>query len=342
MTVATLPLEAPAASGPPERDGRPRDGVKVLVAHKDTGRVAHSVFTDIGSELRAGDVLAVNTSATVAASIDGVSTRDGPVRIHLSSPITADMWTVEPRRPKGIGSERWQDFEGGTVSLPGGAEAEFLTPDPRTSRLWVTDLTGICDPLAYMRRHGQPIRYGHVSQAWPLSDYQTVFAREPGSAEMPSAARPFTNELVTSLVTSGVRFAPVVLHSGVASFEENELPDIERFRVSESSARLINDTRRAGGRIIAVGTSSVRALETAADEAGFVHAWKGRTDLIITPERPVRAVDGILTGWHDVGASHLDLIAAVGGQDLVARAYEQARSTGYVWHEFGDSLLVID
>jgi S-adenosylmethionine:tRNA ribosyltransferase-isomerase len=330
-----------SAGAPPEREGRPRDGVRLMIANTASGTVENGVFSRIGEVLRPGDLLVVNTSASVPASVDGIGAGVGRVRLHLSSPIAGDLWTVEPRHPGLVGSDRWEDFPGGEVALPGGAVAVLLAPDARSPRLWITQLGGAGDPVTYMNRHGQPVRYNHNDGAWPLSDYQTVFATEPGSAEMPSGGRPFTHELVTSLVASGVGIAPLVLHCGLASFEAGELPDAERFRVPEPTARLVNDVRSTGGRVVAVGTSTVRALETMSDSWGVVHPGSGVTDLIITPDRGVRSIDGLVTGWHEAGASHLDLVEAVAGSALVAKCYSEAVEMGYLWHEFGDSLVVL-
>jgi S-adenosylmethionine:tRNA ribosyltransferase-isomerase len=194
---------------------------------------------------------------------------------------------------------------------------------------------------AYLRRHGRPVRYTHVPNEWPIDAYQTVFARDPGSSEMPSAARPFTTDLVTTLVASGVLFAPVLLHAGLSSPERSEEPYPERFHVSPESARLVNAVRWWGGRVIAVGTTAVRALETVADANGTVSDGGGWTSLVVTPERGLRAVDGLLTGWHEPESSHLQLLEAAAGPDLLDRSYHAAGEHGYRWHEFGDLHLIL-
>jgi S-adenosylmethionine:tRNA ribosyltransferase-isomerase len=168
-----------------------------------------------------------------------------------------------------------------------------------------------------------------------------VYANEPGSAEMPSAGRPFTAELVTELVARGVLFAPLLLHTGVSSPERGERPYPERYRVPESTARLVNAVRAWGGRVIAVGTTAVRALETVAAPDGSVRAGAGRTTLVVTPERGLWAVDGLLTGWHEPESSHLMLLEASAGPGLLARSYDAARERGYLWHEFGDVHLIL-
>ncbi len=341
--LAPLDFQIPAGSAvgtPPEREGRRRDSVSMMVADTASGTIDHARFTRIGEILRPGDVLVLNVSAAVPAALDGVSDQ-GDVRLHMSSPIAGSIWTAEPRRRSGVGSVPWRDFGGGVVALPGGAEAVLLTPDTRSPRLWITEMKGIGDALDYLRRHGHPIRYGHTSAAWPISDYQTVYAREPGSAEMPSAGRPFTTGLLTSLMASGVQLAPLVLHCGVASFESGELPDAERYRIPETTARVVNQARAAGGRAIAVGTTTVRAIETMTDSDGLLHPGAGVTDLIVTPQRGVAGVDGMMTGWHEAGSSHLQLVEAVAGRTMVERCYAEAVTAGYQWHEFGDSLLVL-
>ncbi|HEX6945947.1 MAG TPA: S-adenosylmethionine:tRNA ribosyltransferase-isomerase [Acidimicrobiia bacterium] len=330
--------ETGSAGAPPERIGLRRDGVRLMVAIGED--IIHTRFSRIGEFLDPGDVLVVNVSRTIPASLDGEASDGTPVRIHLSSPISDTLWTVEPRQPVGTGSYRWVDYDGGVVRLPGGAEAVLFTRDSRTPRLWIAELRGLGDTMAYLRAYGAPIRYAHTNRPWPLSDYQSVYAREPGSAEMPSAGRPFTTSLLTSLVANGVTIAPIVLHAGVASFEEGELPDVERYRVPETTARMINQAREAGSMVVAVGTTSVRAIETVTDTSGVVHPGSGVTDLIITAERGVRGVDGILTGWHETGASHLQMVEGVAGRDLVERAHAEASANGYLRHEFGDSLLV--
>ncbi len=179
------------------------------------------------------------------------------------------------------------------------------------------------------------------TQPWPLRYYQTVFGREPGSAEMPSAGRPFTDAMVTELVTSGVAVVPVLLHTGVASPEAHERPYPEQFAVPAATARTVNDRRAGGGRIIAIGTTVVRALESAVGTDGMVHASAGRTELVVTPQRGVRVVDGLLTGFHEPAASHLDMLAAIAGRPLLDACYAEAASQRYLWHEFGDVNLLL-
>jgi S-adenosylmethionine:tRNA ribosyltransferase-isomerase len=343
--VSALPSEVlprrVEAREPPEARGLARDEVRLLVASRSDPCLRHARFRDLPRVLSAGDLLVVNTSGTLPAALAARRADGSTVALHLSTPDPAgsdDRWVVELR----AGGERFRGGRPGeTLELPGGAGVTLLTPSIRGSRLWLAELD-LPEPVAaYLARHGRPIRYPYVDTEWPLSDYRTVFALEDGSAEMPSAGRPFTPELVTSLVARGILVAPILLHTGVSSLEAGEPPYAERFRVPAETARLVNATRGWGGRVIAVGTTVVRALETTATPDGGAEPGEGWTTLVVTPERGVHAVDGLLTGWHEPEASHLLLLEAIAGADLLERSYRAAREHGYRWHEFGDSHLVL-
>jgi S-adenosylmethionine:tRNA ribosyltransferase-isomerase len=231
------------------------------------------------------------------------------------------------------------------VELAGGGRLVLEEPlDPRGDRLWIARPQGV-DPLAFMARYGRPIRYAYTERDQPLSAYQTVFATPApgwiGSAEMPSAGRPFTASLVTELVSRGVQIAPIALHTGVASAEAHEPPYAEPYEVPAATAWQVNAARAAGGRVVAVGTTAVRALESAADRRGLVRAARGWTELVITPERGVRAVDGLLTGLHEPEASHLLMLRALSGDRLLEDVYAEALRGRYLWHEFGDVNLLL-
>ncbi len=329
-----LPQRLEAPEPPPVRDG-----VGLLVA-RPSG-LAHARFTQLGEFLSPGDLVVVNTSATYPAAVDG-DRAGAPVEVHFSAQLDDGDWVVEVR-PAGASTGPVTELRPGEViALDGGAALTIGRPYPAgQARLWrVRPLIDGGVPL-FLIRHGRPIRYAYVPRPWPLPEYQTVFAREPGSAEMPSAGRPFTDRVVTDLVTRGVALAPLVLHTGVSSQEPGEPPQPEWFRVPESTARLVNATRQAGGRVIAVGTTVTRALESVAGQDGSVRAGHGWTDLVLGPGRPARTVTGLVTGWHAPGASHLALLTAVAGTDLVERAYAEAVRSGYRWHEFGDSCLLL-
>jgi S-adenosylmethionine:tRNA ribosyltransferase-isomerase len=333
----TLPPEHEAHE-PPEARGVPRDGVAMLVSRAAAGEISHHAFTDLPSLLLPGDLLVVNTSATLPAAVRAGS----GLAVHFSTPLPDGDWLVELRAARdGTTAPYGGGTPGQQLGLPGGAA---LTLGARfTGRLWRARLSTAVVP--YLLRHGSPIRYSYVQRPWPVESYQTVFGTRPGSAEMPSASRPFTPEIVARLVARGITFAPITLHTGVSSLEGDEDPYPEPFDVPPATARLVNLTRRSGGRVIAVGTTVVRALETAAraDAAGprLVSPAAGWTEHIVTPENPLLAVDGLVTGLHEPRSSHLRMLAAFAGLDLLGRCYAAAIDRGYLWHEFGDLHLLL-
>ncbi|MGW3115999.1 S-adenosylmethionine:tRNA ribosyltransferase-isomerase [Streptomyces sp. NPDC001107] len=346
MTVAVHVPEELSARIPVEQRGAGlgRDAVRLLVSHGT--EVSHHAFAELPRLLRAGDLLVVNTSPTLAAAVDG---RAGHARVvvHFSARGDDGRWAVELRDPDGKGTTRARAGgpAGLEVRLPGGGRLALEEPlSARGDRLWWARVSGP-GILEMLREHGRPIRYPYTERDQPLSAYQTVFALPSadgtGSAEMPSAARPFTARLVAELVSRGVQFAPVTLHTGVASAEVHEPPYPERFSVPTASARLINAVRAGGGRVVAVGTTAVRAVESAAGPDGRVRAREGWTDLVVTPERGVRVVDGLLTGLHEPEASHLLMLEAIAGRAAIDRSYEEALRGLYLWHEFGDVHLIL-
>ncbi|MFE4061809.1 S-adenosylmethionine:tRNA ribosyltransferase-isomerase [Streptomyces sp. NPDC059096] len=379
MRMPDVPEEL-SARVPAEQRGAGRDDVRLLVSRGT--RVSHHAFRELPGLLRTGDVLVVNTSATLPAAVDG---RIGPdpggerVVAHFSTRGDDGRWAVELRTPRGPAEEagagagaaagagagggagtgaearagagagvtlpRPGGPAGTVVRLPGGGRLLLEEPlDPAGARLWWARTPGT-DVPGLLGRHGRPIRYGYTERDQPLSAYQTVFALPSpdgcGSAEMPSAGRPFTAGLVAELVSRGVRFAPLVLHTGVASAEAHEPPYPERFAVPEPTARLVNAAVAGGGAVVAVGTTAVRALESAAGPDGVVRAASGWTDLVVTPRRGVRVVDGLLTGLHEPAASHLLMLEAIAGPTALTRGYEAALRRGYLWHEFGDVHLLL-
>ena len=352
--MTALAFETPQAAEPlPERDA-----VRLLVAAGE--RLRHAHFRDLPDVLRPGDLLVVNTSATLPAALPA----SGDLWVHLSTPLprparrgsgtawwpdesgeTAngsgswpadgyERWVVELRD----GTERHRGGEAGTrIALPGGAQAELLARFRGSARLWAARLR-LPEPLeAYLARHGRPIRYRHATAERPLADYQTIFARDPGSAEMPSAGRPFSDRLVTRLLARGIAFASITLHAGVSSLETGEPPYPERFRVAPATAAAVDGAER----VIAVGTTVMRALETVARPDGTIEAGAGWTDLVIGPDHATRVVDGLITGWHEPESSHLQMLEAVAGREAVERSYAAALAHGYRWHEFGDSHLLL-
>jgi S-adenosylmethionine:tRNA ribosyltransferase-isomerase len=334
-------IEAPLrleAHEPPEVRGEGRDDVRLLVATRHDLELAHARFRELPRFLSPGDLLVVNTSATLPAALE-THLGEQPMQLWLSTPNVDRTWLVELRTGERRAFRRPPLPT--RLELPGGIQAELLAPFAGSDRLSVARLETEEAPEDYLRRHGQPIRYGYVPDRWPLTTYQTVFAREPGSAEMPSAGRPFTERLVTELVTRGVLVAPVTLHTGVSSLEQGERPLPERFRVPAETARLVNAVHSWNGRVIAVGTTVARALETLAAADGTLSGGQGWTSLLITAQRGILAVDGLLTGWHEPASSHLQLLEAAAGRELLERSYRSALEHGYRWHEFGDLHLIL-
>jgi len=336
------------AGEPPEARGLTRDAVRLLVSDVGADTIEHARFFDLPRWLSAGDLLVVNTSGTLNAALAATDQRGEPAELHLSTRLPGGFWSLEVRRP-GDGASRpdYAPLAGTTYALPADGRATLLAPYPlhaaidAPSRLWIAALQLPSAAVPYLEQHGVPIRYGYVRRSWPSAMYQTVFATEPGSAEMPSAGRPFTPELVTRLVSRGVGIVPLVLHTGVASLESHEPPYEEYYRVPRHTAERVNTTRRSGGRVIAVGTTVVRALETVTGEDGTTVPGEGWTSLVVTGERPLRSVQGLVSGFHEPRATHLSMLAALCGRAHLGRAYAEARRLGYLWHEFGDSHLIV-
>ena len=365
--LSSLDFELPPeleADAPPEARGFARDEVRLMVSYRSDDRVVHSTFQDIGDFLEAGDVLVINTSGTMNAALDAEREDGTALELHLSTRLPADLWVVELRRPTDAATEPFRyAVAGETLRLPRGATATLHAPYPsgsprrKGSRLWIATLD-FPEPLGeYLERHGFPIRYRYVRESWPSSYYQTVYATETGSAEMPSAGRAFTPELITRLVADGIQVAPLILHTGVASLEDNEPPYEEFYRVPLETARLVNAARASGRRVVAVGTTVVRALETVTDPAGTTHPGEGWTSLIVTPGRGIRSVDAMLTGLHDPRSTHLAMLETlvereppapaskhppvIPGREHLEIAYAEALRESYLWHEFGDLHLIL-
>jgi S-adenosylmethionine:tRNA ribosyltransferase-isomerase len=323
------------AGEPAESRGLPRDGVRLMTSRARAGTVAHHRFADLPSLLLPGDLLVVNTSRTLPAAV-----RADGLEVHFSGQLPDGAWLAEFRQPAGkTSTPRAAVRAGQVISLPGGASLRVA--GPAGARLWQVRASVAVVP--YLLRHGFPIRYSYAADGqWPLAAYQTVFGTTAGSAEMPSAARPFTAEVVTALVRRGVTIAPVTLHCGVSSLEADEDPYPEWFEVPPATARLVTMTRHAGGRVIAAGTTVVRALESALSEPGLaVSARAGWTSHVVTTSTGVRVVDGLVTGLHEPRSSHLRMLAAFHSPELLQRCYDEALAQGYLWHEFGDVHLML-
>lgn len=335
--------DALSASGPPEKRGLARDGVRLLAADRRTGALHHGRFRDLADFLRPGDCLVLNASRTLPASLPA-RLGGAPVEVRLARRSDADLWAAlildafeNPR----------QGDESGTLSFPGGLTAEVSGRDPANPRLrrirFSESGPGLMQRLSRM---GKPVRYWYASEAWDLDWYQTVFAREPGSMEMPSAGRAFTWRMLLDLRKRGIATAFLVLHAGLSSYMDLEFDashpiSVEPYRIGPDAAAAVNRARDSGGRIIAVGTTVVRALESAAGPDGRVQAREAATALRITRDHPLKVADGLITGFHEPEASHLDLLTAFLPEERLAAVYMEALGREYLWHEFGDINLIL-
>lgn len=353
MTIDDFELPASLEAGePPEARGLARDDVRLMVSYRSDNRIIHTRFRDLAAFLDPGDLLVINTSGTMKAALNAARQDGTQLELHLSTRLPADLWIVELRRQAEKGTFPYFDGRAGeTLRLPGGASITLHTPysaDQRgihhaatPTRLWIATLS-LPEPLLdYLDRYGFPIRYGYMRDQWPISYYQTVYATEIGSAEMPSAGRAFSLELLSQLETKGIQIAPLILHTGVASPESHEPPYEEYYRVPTETARLVNQSHGSCKHIVAVGTTVVRALETVTDSDGITHPGEGWTRLVITPQRGFRAANAMLTGLHEPRASHLAMLEALAGHDHIRRAYMEALRELYLWHEFGDLHLIL-
>jgi len=340
----TLP-PALEATEPPEERGHGRDDVRLLMSQRSGGKIEHHRFSDLPVLLRPGDLLVFNRSATVNAALEATAGSQRAV-LHLARRLSDSEWIAELRHaePDSLRTTPWLDARAGTeIALRGGGRAILMRPAVESDvvRLWVVEVTLESSANEHLMRWGRPIVYGNITKSRPLSTYQTVFADVPGSAEMPSAARPFTTDLVTRLLVKGVDLAPIVLHCGLSSLEAHEPPQPELFEVPPDTAQRVNAAIRVGGRVIAVGTTCVRALESSAVGPGLVLPSSGLTNLVVDLAYTPRVTSGLLTGWHEPMASHLAMVEAFAGSRLLEASYRAALDAGYLWHEFGDSHLIV-
>lgn len=341
-----LPYQLECAK-PTEERGLRRDEVRLMVSHYNNDQVFHTDFYKIDQFLQAGDVLIINTSGTLKAAIAGFLEDGKKVRIHFSTKISADRWVIEIRELTEGGTRRYAGSKPGeVVAFKNGGSLKLInayydSKQDKHLKLWNAQIQLPIPLEEYLDLYGQAIRYQYIKDSYPQSYYQTVFAQEMGSAEMPSAGRPFTHELITRLATKGVQFAPILLHTGVASLEMDERPYEEYFRVPQSTADLVNWARAQGKRVIAIGTTAIRAIESATDDQERVVAREGWTHVFITPERGLQVVDGLLTGFHEPKASHLLMLEALTGAAHLDISYRAALEQQYYWHEFGDVHLIL-
>ena len=330
-------MSALAFEVPPVQPARERDHVRMLVASR--AGISHHRFLDLPDLLEPGDLLVVNTSATLPAALDG----SGP-RVHLSTPLPAAGAPLARRRARALG-DRAARGRRPPSRRPRRAADRAARAAARPSCWRRTSAAGGCGRRGCGSRrrcsttsteHGEPIRYRHQPEPRPLADYQTIFASEPGSAEMPSAGRPFSERVLERLEERGITVATIVLHAGVSSLERGERPYPERFRVPDGTLAAVRAAKpRDRGR----HHRGARAGDGGRRRHRGLDAARGRARA--RGCRGVRVVDGILTGWHEPDASHLLMLEAIAGRRLVERSYEAALADGYRWHEFGDSHLLL-
>ena len=346
----SLPPEL-EASAPPEARGLRRDQVRLMVSNYSTDQVQHTRFYNLHKYLNEGDVLVINTSRTRNSALMASRSDGAALQLHLSTHLDEDLWTVEVRSIDEAGKTKHLEDarEGEVLILPDMAVAILQQPyvsdcndnSKPSETLWLAKIDFHHDVDDYLALHGFPIRYNYVKERWSLDYYQTVYATESGSAEIPSAGRPFTSRLLKRLTSKGIHVAPLILHTGVSNIETHEPPYKEFYRVPAATARLVNQARSSGHRIVAVGTTVIRALETVTNADGQTHAGEGWTCLVISPQRGLRTVSALVTGMHEPEASHLAILESLAGLSHVKIAYEEALRKGYLWHEFGDLHLIM-
>lgn len=327
------------ASLPAELRGLSRDGGALTVIDRVLGTIRHGAFRDLGRYLRPGDLLVVNRSRVLPAAI--LAEREDGEVVQLRPAVRhCDEWDVLPVAPAPP-HEPVQLRSGEEALLPGGTRARVIGPRADLPHVWRLTLDGAA-AFDELFRFGEPIRYSYVPEPVPLEHYQPVYASAPGSAESPSAGRPFTWEMLLELRRRGIGLASIVLHTSLSSWQDDHADAEHRlaeewFEVPKETSAAIAAARR----VVAVGTTVVRALESAAIDDHVVAPASGWTSLKIEPGRRLQAVDAVLTGLHEPGASHLAMLETLVDVGVLDRALEQARRRGHQWHEFGDSLLII-
>ena len=336
-----------SAKEPAECRGITRDQVRLMAIDRSTHSVIHTRFNQLADFLRAGDLLVFNSSRTLPAALSGrVEQNSQAVEVRLAGRLSDDSWMALLlwKQEDAVG----ESYAGMNIDFGRGLSCRLLERDRSIPRLWKLSFsesgTRLLD-LIY--RVGQPIRYSYVAAPWNLDYYQNVYSTAPGSVEMPSAGRPFTWQLLFALRRAGIDAASVMLHAGLSSYMDDRLDrqhlvSEEEYSIPEATAQKIKLAHTRGRRIVAVGTTVVRALESIAIVTGDdLHAYHGYTRLRLTATHQLRVVDGLLTGLHEPQASHLDLLSAFLPVDVVRTAYQEAIGRNYLWHEFGDLNLIL-
>ncbi len=339
-------LKLPSNLGTPlptEARNLQRDQVRLLVTQKNF-QVDHTQFFNIHQYLNAGDVLVVNISATTPASLT-VRLPDLTLgRVHLSTRINSRQWVAEVRKIEGTSTIRWKGgVPGMRLSLSGNAEVLLYQRYQASERLhlWIVELSTNGPVDSYLRHNGRPIEYQQLDSNFPLAYYQSIFSFVPGSAEMPSAGRAFTAKTVQGLLDKGIIVVPILLHTGISSLEIDEKPHREYMEIDPVTAATINSAKSKGNRIVAVGTTAVRAVESSTDRFGNSEPFRGHTELYINQEYRFQIINGLLTGFHEPRSSHLHMLQALAGSEHLEHAYQLALEKEYFWHHFGDLHLLL-
>ncbi|TCP70686.1 S-adenosylmethionine:tRNA ribosyltransferase-isomerase [Baia soyae] len=330
------------ASLPPERRGIRRDHVKCMVLNRQTGETTHTQFQHIDSYLEKDDLLVLNASRTIPAVFQVDWKRNG----------TLLQTQVEIRLARRIDSTNWEAL---IVAAGVNLGDEFIFSSYLQAQvISLSEASIVTLQFSQSGNHllesfyalGEPIRYEYIDHPWDLDYYQTVYGTVPGSVEMPSAGRAFSWELLLKLQKKGVRIAYIQLHTGLSYLLDDQAyldpkKHAEEYLVPVSTVQEIKKAKKHGKRVIAVGTTIVRALETSIDGDGELIPQTGWTSLHITANTKLLVVDGLITGFHEPEASHLDLLSSLINPEHLLHAYQEAIEHQYYWHEFGDMNLIL-
>lgn len=320
-----------------------RDGSRLMVVDRSQDLLSTAQFPEIRNYLRPGDVLVLNDTRVIPARLLGKKVTGGQVEVFLSRRLAGEdeIWACLTRSSKPL-------RVGAKVLFDHGLSAELVAEGDASSRLMRFECQG--EFLQLLEKIGHVPLPPYIQRQDGRRDrerYQTVFARHAGAVAAPTAGLHFTQPLLEQLATAGVEIVPLTLHVGLGTFmpvRTNNLLDhrmhSEVYQISEPTAKVINRARREGRRIIALGTTSTRALEAAADEQGLVKSGTGETDIFITPGYRFRLVDGLITNFHLPKSTLLVLVAAFAGRDLILKAYQRAIEEKFRFFSYGDCMLI--
>jgi S-adenosylmethionine:tRNA ribosyltransferase-isomerase len=333
-----LPVDR-LATAPREGRGEARHDARLIVFHRRRGSIEFRRFFEIGEYLRPGDVVVLNDSKTLNASVHG--TVDGVGRIELQLRMRrGGVWYAN--------CHPWKEPKpGNAIRFDGSAVTATVVGRHPELPLWAVRFSSEDGLDRFLEQVGRPIPSPYVERSFSNVDYNTVYARTPGSAEMPAAGRHFTPELLDELRLGGVTVASVTLHTGLSSVEIAE-EDLEAhamyeewYSITPETAAAVNDAKASRKTVLVVGTTVMRTVETAADSEGVLHSGAGWTDLYIRPGYRFKVADALVTNFHGPRSSRIALAAAFTGRDLLLRGYRRAIEEGLLFYEFGDATLTL-